>query len=125
MLPPPGLDAVFMTLPAAERWRPDFKSRKAQVLTTSRDDQENGFPPFVVTGVNLTAEDPKDPVSQARIVLEAALDEVTDYNNRNDGRIASLGFWVTTFTRDGVTTSQLSELLHEILSCATPSGEPA
>jgi hypothetical protein len=45
MNPPSGLDAVLLTLPAAERWSPDFKSRKAQVLKTSDKDREQGFPP--------------------------------------------------------------------------------
>ena len=30
-LPPPGLDMVFMSFPAAERWGPDFKSRSTSL----------------------------------------------------------------------------------------------
>jgi hypothetical protein len=112
--PPQGLDAVFMTLPAAERWSPDFKSRTAQILSTTQGDQEQGFPPFVVTGVNLTADDPTDAISQTRIILETALSKVRDYNAQNDHRIRTLGFWVTTLT-NGVTTRQMSQLLHEVL----------
>ncbi len=114
MMPPSGLDAVFMTLPAAEKWGPDFRSRKAQILRTSQGDQENGFPPLVVTGVNLTPNDPRDPFSQVRILLESALAEVREYNKRVDGRIENLGFWVVDLTR-GITTDQLIELMREPL----------
>src|ERR1700723_536774 len=83
--PPRGLSMIFMTLPAAERWKPHFKSREAQILTTSGEDQENGFPPLIVTGVNLRSDDPTDPVSQVRIVLESALLAAKGHNDRNPG----------------------------------------
>ena len=35
-----------------------------QILTTSDKDHAEGFPPFIVTGVNLQPEDPKDALSQ-------------------------------------------------------------
>lgn len=114
MAPPPGLDAVFMTLPAAERWGPNFKSRKGQVLSTSLRDRERGFPPFIVTGVNLTPADPTDPLSQVRIILEEAFAAVTEHNHHKEDRITSLGFWVKTLT-NGVTSGNLVELLHKTL----------
>ena len=113
--PPPGLDMLFMTLPAAERWKPDFRLRKAQVLKTSRQDQEGGFPPVIITGVNLTPEDPQDPASQVRIVLKSALLAAKIYNENNGAQVGNLGFWVMDLTR-GITTQQLSRLLHEVLS---------
>ncbi len=119
--PPPGLDAVFMTLPAAERWNPDFKSRRAQILSTSRTDRDRGFPAFVVTGVNLLPSDPQDAVSQTRIVLEEALAAVREYNRKTETKIRSLGFWVMTLT-NGITTAELSELLHEIDLREPPRG---
>lgn len=53
MRPPSGLDAIFLILPAAERWRHDPLSREMQILITSQKDREEGFPPYIVTGVNL------------------------------------------------------------------------
>jgi hypothetical protein len=111
--PPPGLDAIFLPLPAAERWNPDFRSRRAQILLSSPIDIKKGFPPLVVTGVNLTSEDPKDVLSQTRILLQSALEEVHDYNLRNDGGIQNLGIWVMTLT-NGVTTGELASLLREL-----------
>ena len=112
--PPGGLDMIFMTLPAAERWNPDFRSREAQIIATSVEDRQKGFPALIVTGVNLTPEDPKDPVSQVRIVLKSVLSAVRGYNDRNSGVVEVLGFWLMDLTR-GVTTNQLSDLLHEQL----------
>lgn len=110
--PPPGLDAVFITLPAAEQWSPDFKSRRAQVLSTSKVDRSRGFPPYVVTGVNLLSDDPQDAISQTRIVLEEALAAVREHNSGAETKIRSLGFWVMTLT-NGVTTEELTKLLLE------------
>lgn len=113
--PPTGLDAIFMTLPAAEKWGPDFKSREAQIVETMDSDRERGFPWWVVTGVNLSPEDPKDPVSQMRIMIRSALTQVAEYNLRNNGKIQRLGFWVMDLTRS-VTMGQLSDVLHELLA---------
>jgi len=54
---------IFLTFPAAEKWNPNFRSREAQVLSTSADEQKKGFRPLIVTGANLQPEDPKDPLS--------------------------------------------------------------
>ena len=114
MHPPSGLDMIFMTLPAAERWKPNFRSREAQILKTSLEDQKQGFPPLIVTGVNLTNADPKDSVSQVRIVLETAI-AAAKKHDKGVRAIGYLGFWVMDLTRQ-VTTKQLSELLHQILT---------
>jgi hypothetical protein len=105
---------IFMTLPAAERWKPHFRSREAQIIATSLEDKQKGFPPLIVTGVNLTPEDPKAPVSQVRIVLKSVLSAVRGYNDRNSGVVEVLGFWLMDLTR-GITTNQLSDFLHEQL----------
>ena len=115
--PPRGLSMIFMTLPAAERWKPDFKSREAQILATSEEDQMKGFPPLIITGVNLRPEDPQDSVSQVRIVLESALRAAQQYGELNPGALENIGFWTIDLTR-GVTTKQLSKLLHEVLPLA-------
>jgi hypothetical protein len=112
--PPRGLDMIFMTLPAAEAWNPDFRSREMQILPTSLGDQEKGFPPLIVTGVNLRPEDPRDPLSQVKIVLKSALRRASAYSELHGGRVKALGFWVMDLTR-GVTTTQLTDLLHEVV----------
>jgi hypothetical protein len=114
-LPPRGLDAVFLTLPAAERWSPDFKSRSMQIVKTSDKDQAVGYPPLVVTGVNLTEEDPKDPLSQVRLIIELTLAKVRDYNERERGKVNRIGFWMLDLAR-GITTTELIGLLRRIVT---------
>jgi hypothetical protein len=69
-------------------------------------------------------DDPQDLFSQVRIVLETALAEVRDYNNRNNRRIKNLGFWVMTLA-DGIPLDQVIELLRELLSNARLGEGPA
>ena len=109
--PPAGLDMIFLTLPAAEKWNPNFRSREAQILSTSADEQKKGFPPVIVTGVNLQPNDPKDPLSQVRIVLETAIGAARAYNLENGYRIQNFGFWLMDLTR-GVKVGELAQLLH-------------
>jgi len=118
MNPPPGLDAILLTLPAAERWNPDFRSRRAQVLSTSEEDRKEGFPPFIVTGVNLVQGEPEDLPSQLRILLERALQAVEETNTIIECQISNLGIWAMDLTRCA-TTSQVSEMLHSLLSPAS------
>jgi hypothetical protein len=117
MNPPPGLDAILLTLPAAERWNPDFRARRAQVLSTSEEDRKEGFPPFIVTGVNLVPGEPEDLPSQLRILLERGFQAVEEINNTSERQIGRLGIWAMDLTRCA-TTSQVSEILHFLLSAA-------
>jgi hypothetical protein len=113
--PPQGLDAVFLTLPAAERWKHNPLSRRAQILTVPQKDRNAGFPPFIITGVNLAPTDPTDPLSQVRIILEEAIAAIREHNQRNELRIDTLGFWIMTLT-SGVTEEELVHLLHTIVA---------
>lgn len=121
MKPPAGLDAVFLTLPAAERWNPNFRSRDMQILRVPKEDQQVGFPRMVITGVNLRPEDPQTPLAQVRIVLEEAVAAARAYNQQNPDQIKTLGFWVSTLTgcwfmgaRREIKVDQLSDLLHRL-----------
>jgi hypothetical protein len=112
MRPPAGLDAVFLSLPAAEKWGPDFRSRQMQILTTREKDRLEGFPPFIITGVNLGPDDPKDPASQVRIVLTESASAVKEFNTKIRDGIKNVGFFVSTLR--GATIAQLNEILHEL-----------
>src|ERR1700675_5078914 len=74
--PPSGLDAIFLVLPAAERWGARIIPGKAQVLPTSPEDQINGMPAYVATGVALRPGDPRGPLPETKMLLSAALDAV-------------------------------------------------
>lgn len=113
--PPSGLDAVFLVLPAAEKWGARPIPGKAQVLETSNEDRGAGMPAHIVTGVVLLPDDPRGPIPETKILVSAALRAVHEYNQENrGGAIRKLGFWAVNLLR-GVTPRQLSTILRELL----------
>ncbi|HLY41539.1 MAG TPA: hypothetical protein VKR52_10005 [Terracidiphilus sp.] len=112
--PPPSLDGILLTLPAAEQWSPDFRLAQAQILRSSERDRQQGIPPFIVTGINLGPEDPKDLPSQLRIFISRALQAVKDHNQSSQQRINRLGIWIMDLTRCASVT-QASEMLKELI----------
>src|SRR5260370_38851260 len=64
--PPPGLDAIFLILPAAERWGAMPIPGQCQRLQTTSDDQHKGMPPYVVTAVAIRPEDARGPLPEPR-----------------------------------------------------------
>jgi hypothetical protein len=112
--PPSGLDAVFLVVPAAERWGAK-PVPGAQVLKTSVDDQRDGMTPYVVAGGVLRAGDPRDPVQDARMVVGTVLNAIREFNQANrDKEIRKLGFWVVNLL-GGVTPQQLSAVFAGML----------
>lgn len=87
-----GLDALFLTIVAAERWGSRPIPYRAQVLKTHRTD---GMPPFVVTGIAMNPGDPRinNLAAQLHLVLTAVLDAVKSYNQENNFPIGRIGFW--------------------------------
>lgn len=113
--PPKGMDALFLVLPAAEKWGAKPLPGKAQVLKTSPEDQRDGMPPYVVTGVVLRPSDPRGPVSETKMLIRTALDAVRGFNLSSGGNeIRRLGFWAVNLLND-VTPEQLSAILAEVL----------
>jgi hypothetical protein len=113
--PPKGMDALFLVLPAAEKWGAKPIPGKAQVLKTSPDDQRDGMPPYVVTGVVLRPDDPRGPVPETKMLISAALDAVRLFNLDHSGEgIRKLGFWAVNLL-NGVTPQQLATVFAEVL----------
>jgi hypothetical protein len=113
--PPKGMDALFLVLPAAEKWGAEPLPGKAQVLKTSPEDQRDGMPPYVVTGVVLGPGDPRGPLPETKMLISTALDAVRQFNLADGGeRIGRLGFWAVNLL-NGVTPEQLSTILAEVL----------
>jgi hypothetical protein len=112
--PPSGLDAVFLVVPAAERWGAK-PIPGAQIFKTSVDDQRGGMPPYVVAGGVLRPGDPRDPFQDAKMVIGTALSAVREFNQANTGKeIHNLGFWAVNLL-GGVTPEQLSTIFAEAL----------
>ena len=113
-LPPPsGLDAIFLILPAAEKWGAKPIPGRAQVLQTSSDDQQKGMPPYVVTGVVLRPEDPRGSLPETRLLLKTACEAIQHFNQSSNKKIKRLGFWAMDLLK-GVTPQELVKIFSEL-----------
>src|SRR5579863_1579032 len=113
--PPQGMDALFLVLPAAEKWGAKPLPGEVQVLKTSPEDQRDGMPPYVVTGVVLQPDDPRGALPETKLLISAALDAVREFNLSNNGEgIHKLGFWAVNLL-NGVTPQQLATVFAEVL----------
>jgi hypothetical protein len=110
--PPPGLDAIFLILPAAERWGARPILGRCQVFPTTSDDQRKGMPPYIVTGVAMRPEDPRGPVPETRMLITTAIEAVREFNARNTEKINRLGFWTSNLL-GGVSPVELAEIVLE------------
>lgn len=92
-LPSYELDAIFLTLAAAERWGSKPILYKSQVLRT--DSGDKGMPHYVVTGIAIEPDDPRtgDPKSELKLVVTAVLDAIDSFNDETDKPIRVVGFW--------------------------------
>jgi hypothetical protein len=112
--PPAGLDAIFLVLPAAERWGSKPLPGEAQILRTGPEDQQDGMPPFVVTGVALRPADPRGPLPETKLLISTALKAVRSWNETDTEKINNLGFWAVNLL-NGVTPVQLAQVFSELL----------
>src|SRR5437867_1633912 len=72
----PDLDAMFLTLPAAERWGARPLVHKAQILRTQRAQETSpaDMPPYVIAGVAMAQDDPHDPVFELQLIMTTTLE---------------------------------------------------
>lgn len=91
----PNLDAIFLTLPAAERWGARPLVHKAQILRTqlTQDTSPAGTPPYVIAGVAMAPDDPHDPVFELQLIVASALEAVQAFNATHPDAIKVIGFW--------------------------------
>jgi hypothetical protein len=111
--PPPGLDAVFLLLTAAERWGSRPIAGRAQLLRTPPEDQQSGMPPYVVTGIVLGPDDPSGPIPETRLVIRTAIEAVRQFNaSSSTPKIERLGFWAVDLLQ-GISPAELAQIFRE------------
>lgn len=110
---PHGLDAVFLTLTAAERWKHDPLARVMQVLTVPAEQRGEGYPPFIITGRALMPHESRDALSQDRVILEETLTAARKHNELHQQQIRTIGFRLATLT-SSVTLEELPPLVREV-----------
>jgi hypothetical protein len=112
--PPTGLDAIFLTLIAAERWGSRPLIGKAQVLRTSLADQSHGMPPYVVTGVAMSPHDARGPIPETTLLLKTAFEAIAAFNESSQSKIRVVGFWTVNLL-NGLDAEQLAAIFHNVL----------
>lgn len=108
------LDAVYLTVTMAERWGAIPQAGKAQVLTTSDQEQLSGLPRFIVAGGAFRAQaHPK--VSQVPAVIKAVLEAVMNHDSqRSSEPIRRIGFWEPTLGAGSLTVDEICRVLNSI-----------
>src|SRR5437870_4617172 len=86
------LDALYLSLPYAERWGSHPILHKAQILRTRPEDKD--MPPYVITGVAMDANEPRDPRAELELIIRAVLDAVESFNLENANHpLRRIGIW--------------------------------
>jgi hypothetical protein len=108
-----GLDALFLTLPYAERWGAKPILYRAQVLKTEGEDE--GMPPYVIAGGAFHPDqirDARDARYELRQVIASALDSVETFNRENSEKILTVGFQTDIY--DQLSPEEAGQIVREI-----------
>jgi hypothetical protein len=87
----PELDAIFLTIMAAEAWGAVPFVHRAQVLT-NRENRLAGWPTHIVAGVAMDPGDPREPVFELKLIIRAVLEAIKEFNQKFEEPITSIGF---------------------------------
>lgn len=107
-----GLDALFLSLPYAERWGPRPVLYKAQVLRTRPEDE--GMPPYVITGVAMHEDDPRDARFELRLITAAVLDAVELHNLSQARPVARVGLWTEMLGMDRLEPQAAGDIIRSV-----------
>jgi hypothetical protein len=107
------LDAIFLPLPAAERWGARPLLHKAQILNTQGAEglPSIDMPPYVVTGVAMAPDDPHEPAFELELIVSSVLEAVQAFNTKHPGAIQVIGFWGENLCIDRLGPERVGKLL--------------
>jgi hypothetical protein len=107
-----GLDALYLTLSRAERWgsRP-LPPHTAALLRTTDEEQTNGMPPYVITGLVLKEDEPNTAKHGIPLLMRAVLRLANETNKANPGAIRTVGFFEHELFASGGTPKEIAALL--------------
>jgi hypothetical protein len=106
-----GLDALYLTLSRAERWgsRP-LPPHTAALLRTTEQEQKNGMPPYVITGMVLKEDEPNTPEHGVPLLVKAVLRLANETNKGNPGTIRTVGFFEHELFASGGSPKEIAAL---------------
>ena len=86
------LDAIYLSVVGAERWgaRPLF--HEAEVLKTKDEDRKAGWPEYVVAGVAMRKEDPRDPKFELMLIVRCVIEAIQTFNSHESTKIRTIAF---------------------------------
>jgi hypothetical protein len=88
----PELDALYLSVMGAERWGAYPVVHKAQVLKVTDKDRAEGWPPYVIAGVAMKSDDPRDPKFELGLIVSCAVEAAKQFNLEGSGWIDTIGF---------------------------------
>lgn len=107
-----GLDALFLTLPLAERWGARPILYKAQVLKTRGVDE--GMPPYVLAGGAFHPDQISDAKYELRQVIVSVLEAVEAFNRDNSEQILAVGFWTGISSMSDLSPEEAGQVIREM-----------
>jgi len=87
-----GVDAIYVSIPMAEKWGARPVLYEVQVLPTSDNERAQGFPAYVIAGLATDGEDRRAPADLLSLVLKTTLDAVEHFNSLHRSGIRVIGF---------------------------------
>jgi hypothetical protein len=120
------LDALFLPLPAAERWGARPLLHKAQILSAQGADGKSAvdMPPYVVTGVAMAADDPHEPAFELELMVISVLEAVQAFNTKHPGAIQVIGFWGGNLCMDQLGPEQAGKIIRAAYEKTLSTLEP-
>jgi hypothetical protein len=88
----PGLDAISVSIPMAEKWGARPTLYEAQVLPTSDDDRAHGLPPYVIAGIATDPDDQRRPEALLSLALNITFHAVDRFNTTHPTPLRTIGF---------------------------------
>jgi hypothetical protein len=93
----PDLDAIYLSVMGAERFgaRPIIHS--AQVLNVTAEDREAGWPPYIIAGVAMKSDDPREPKFELGLIVRCVIEAVNRFNSECSAKISIIelgGSWI-------------------------------
>lgn len=112
-----GLDALWATpMVGVELFgaTPPFPLHKARVLETPQAQILLGMPRYGIVGVATSADDPKTPEYNLRLVLSALLSAVNEFNTHHANPIRRVGILPDDLDLQRIDPQQAFEIIREV-----------
>jgi hypothetical protein len=110
------LDAIFLPLPAAERWGSRPLLHTAHILSAKRPEglPSADMPPYVITGVAMAPDDPREPAFELQLIVTSVLEAVQAFNATHPGAVQVIGFWAGNLCVDQLGPERVGKILRAV-----------